>query len=676
MHKLCRTLNRLRLHTPRDRSLAFNRVFSATQSTKTGQQQPAAESGGPKEKIVIPARIDRSPTDILMALSATVGYDPTAPHYKYHDDPYLIPTSNANKKTFALAQEAGRKAAHWIRQENAKLFQHQEADPPIQAFVPTMVYTEESQVETSDLQKLIDSVEVKDAILVYNLLKKNGIEVGDELKQQMLELLCFYNHEDTLPEQFIEERWFRQGTVGRERQRKTWKDFELAEEIFHGLGEKRSEHYCALIRGMARYFQVEKAWALYQETVEKGIELDTNTFNSLLHIASFLKESYDKRWDLVCEVLTAMKQQGLRPNLGTLNGTLQTITTIGGYNHPRTYALKTLAEFKKLGIEPSLATWYYMLVIFCRERGPVSHVLHDIMNEVEGKAFTIQDPKDTFFFVTAMDVCRNHLHDKELAKRINQLLHHGENYNLIGDSYKESIYYRHYFTLLATTEPLESFLETYHLLVPNVYIPEPSVMEDILKSVEMNTAIEHVPLLWSHMVQFDHTGRENLVNLLLHIMVTNQPVAGEPKHADLVQRFSHIAWDLYSRMEERAAAPRATTTGLSGPILGDILLLCVRAGDYEKAVGIFTKLSKEQNSIIGEPRFDGLREFVDLCIASRTPSVAIQCLQYCSENGYSESAEMGRHIFSSFALDQNQVAKIKSLVGAEAVKPLNETKSQ
>ncbi|XP_058126412.1 small ribosomal subunit protein mS39 [Anopheles ziemanni] len=672
MHNLCRTLNRLRLHTC-DRSLAFNRVLTASKSTTTSttQRQPAAESNVPKEKIIIPTRIERSPTDILMALSATVGYDPTAPHYKYHDDPYLIPTSNANKKTFALAQEAGRKAAHWIRQENAKLFQHQEADPPIQAFVPTMLYTEESQVETTDLQKLIDSVEVKDAILVYNLLKKNGIEVSDELKQQMLELLCFYNHEDTLPEQFIEERWFRQGTVGRERQRKTWKDFELAEEIFHGLGEKRSEHYCAMIRGMARYFQVEKAWALYQETVEKGIELDTNTFNSLLHIASFLKESYDKRWDLVCEVLTAMKQQGLRPNLGTLNGILQTITTIGGYNHPRTYALKTLAEFKKLGIEPSLASWYYMLVIFCRERGPVSHVLHDIMNEVEGKAFNIQDPKDTFFFVTAMDVCRNHLHDKELAKRVNQLLHHGDNYNLIGDSYKESIYYRHYFTLLATTEPLESFLETYHLLVPNVYIPEPSVMEDILKSVEMNTAIEHVPLLWSHMVQFDHTGRENLVNLLLHIMVSNQPVADEPRHADLVQRFANIGWDLYSRMEERAAAPRATSSGLSGPMLGDILLLCARANDYEKAMGIFTKLSKDQNSVIGEARVDGLGEFINLCISNRTPSMAIQCLQYCSENGYPESAELGRHIFSSFALDQNQVAKIKSLVGAEAVKPIN-----
>ncbi|XP_050084303.1 protein PTCD3 homolog, mitochondrial [Anopheles aquasalis] len=659
MHNLCKSLYRLRLHTCH-RKPAFQHVLAANQST-------TAEP----EKIIIPRRIERGPTDILMALSGTVGFDPTAPHFKYHDDPYLIPTSNANKRTFALAQEAGRKAANWIRQENAKLFQHQEADPPIQAFAPTMVYSEESQVEETDLQSLIDRVEVKDAILVYGLLTKNGIAISDELKQRLLELLCFYNHEDTLPEQLIEERWFRQGTVGRERQRKTWKDFELAEQLFHAIETKRPEHYCALIRGMARFFQVEKAWALYQETIEKGIELDTNTYNSLLLIASFLRESYDKRWDLVCEVMSSMKQQGLRPNLGTLNGVLQTITTIGGYNHPRTYALKTLAEFKQLGIEPSLASWYYLLVIFCRERGPVSHVLHDIMNEIEGKHFTVQDPKDTFFFVTAMDVCRNHLNDKELAKRVNQLLHLGENYNLIGDSYKESIYYRHYFTLLATTEPLESFLETYHLLVPNVYIPEPSVMEDILRSVEMSSAIEHVPLLWSHMVQFDHTGRENLVNLLLHIMTSNPPTSGEPRHADLGQSFANIAWEAWKRQEDRAAGPRATgTTGISGQMLGDVLLLCCRANDYEKAVAVFTKLSKEQNTIVGDPRVDGLREFVGQCITNGAPSVAIQCLQYCSENGFPEAVELGRQIFNGFTLDQNQISKIRSLVGAEAVNPV------
>jgi pentatricopeptide repeat domain-containing protein 3 len=72
--------------------------------------------------------------------------------------------------------------------------------------------------------------------------------------------------------------------------------------------------------------------------------------------------------------------------------------------------------------------------------GPISSILVDIMDVIEGQTFTIRDPKDTFFFVTAMDICRNHLQDIDLAHRVDKLLHTGNNYDLIGDSFKESIY--------------------------------------------------------------------------------------------------------------------------------------------------------------------------------------------------------------------------------------------
>lgn len=66
------------------------------------------------------------------ALSSTVHADPTAAHYKFHDDPYLIPYSNLSKRSFALSQEAGRKAAQWIRQQNPELFQHRVAEPLVE----------------------------------------------------------------------------------------------------------------------------------------------------------------------------------------------------------------------------------------------------------------------------------------------------------------------------------------------------------------------------------------------------------------------------------------------------------------------------------------------------------------------------------------------------------------
>lgn len=95
-----------------------NRISACVRAIKT-----TANTASNSERIVLPKRISRSPTDILYALSCTVGRDPTAPHYKYHDDPFLIPYSEQEKETFALAQEAGKKAARSIKQEWPQLFE-------------------------------------------------------------------------------------------------------------------------------------------------------------------------------------------------------------------------------------------------------------------------------------------------------------------------------------------------------------------------------------------------------------------------------------------------------------------------------------------------------------------------------------------------------------------------
>ena len=61
---------------------------------------------------------------------------------------------------------------------------------------------------------------------------------------------------------------------------------------------------------------------------------------------------------------------------------------------------------------------------------------------------------------------------------MDELLHTGDNYDLIGDSYKEAVYYRNLLGLLFSTEPVEEFMERfYNKLVPNVYTPEPGIME-------------------------------------------------------------------------------------------------------------------------------------------------------------------------------------------------------
>lgn len=550
--------------------------------------------------------------------------------------------------------------------------QHTNADPPIKAYMPTMVYTEESDVDLNSLRQTIGNVEVSDSILVHSLLQRKGIDIPNDLKQQLLELICFFNHEDTLSEDLIEERWFSQTSVGKERQRKTWKDGDLAEQLFAEIEPKSVQSYCAIIRGMCKFYQVERGWALFQEAIEKDLPIDVNTYNSVIQVANFLKESGELRWELVQDILRIMATRMVKPNLGTLNAVMGLISTIGGYRQGRTFALQTLAEFQTLGIQPSLATWYFVLSIFCRERGPVSHVLVDILKQIEGKEFKISNAKDTFFFVTAMDVCRNHLSDKDLAKRLNTLLHHGNNYDLIGDSYKESIFYRHYFGLLCATEPLEIFMETYNQLVPNIYTPEPGIMAEILKHVDINGALELVPQLWSDMVVFDHVNRESLLQQVLKIMVDNRPNAELASQIGLDGRFMDIGWQIWQKIENQQEG-RTNQLIWTGRMLGDILILCSRCDDIEKANEIFRKLDKEEDKVSGTPGPAALETFVRLCIANKQPTQAIAALQYCVENGLPGNETLAKQITTSMTLDEGHLSKISTLIGGEKLRNKEDT---
>ncbi|XP_074027705.1 small ribosomal subunit protein mS39 [Leptinotarsa decemlineata] len=616
-------------------------------------------SSNVEQKIEIPKRIPRSPTDILRALESTISRDPTAAHYKYHDDPYLIPMSNIGKRTFAMAQEAGRKAAHWIRSEHADLFNHREADPVIEAFLPKMVYNENSKVTEEDLIKTISDQEVSDSQLVYKLLKDQGVTVSNRSCQALLELLCYSNGEDVLSSEYIEERWFKQGTKSKERARKTWKDSNFAEELFISMENPSAESYSALIQGMCKYYSVDRAWQLFEEAQQKGLVLHTNTYNSLISIANFLKESHDMQWSFITNLLSNMNSAGIKPNLGTLNAILYSLSTMGSGQSPKEAVLKVLREFKELGIEPSLGSWYFVLITYCKERGAISTILHDIMTHVENKEHNIRDISDVNFFVTAMDICRNHLRDAELGKRVHKLLLLGNNYNLIGDSYKESIYYRHYCLLMMLSMPLEEFMsQVYDILVPNIYVPEPGVMSELLKQVDLNGAIEYISKLWSDMIIFDHTNRENLIEAISNIMVNNGPETG----SELASRFSYIAWDIYSRIENQNEQ-KTNKIKFTGELLGNIMMLVLRNNDFDKASILMDKLDKGHQTIVGLPKFEALSLFIDQCIDNKTPTKAIACIQYCLDCGFPEVDVLAARLNEKLTLDENHLNNLAKIVG-------------
>ncbi|CAG9091060.1 unnamed protein product [Plutella xylostella] len=645
-----------------------------------GQKLP--QNSASSDGISPPPRIRRGPTDILEALAATVGPDPTAAHYKYHDDPYLIPLSNFRKRAYALSAEAGRRAAVWIRDNHAELFNmrewdppakmktpHYNADPRIDAYAPKPIYTSESKVTEEDLQYTINNSLVEDSLQVFQLL--GGMEgVGGDLRVKFLQLLCFYNEKEADSMEWMEERWFASNI--KERQAATWRTGGLAEKIFASIEPKTSEAYCAIIQGMAKYYQAERAHMLAQEAIEKGLVLSTDVYNSLLSCVGFLKEGTTMRTEALKATLAEMHKHGISPNQGTLTACLRSVSAWGGGRALQQLALQLLAEFKQIGIQPGLSAYYYMLCLFCKERGPKVDILSTILADLESReTLTAVEPTDTNFFITAMGVCSDHLQDINMAERLHTLLMKGDNYKLVGDAYKESIYYRHYVTVACRQAPFEKTTELLDTLVPNVYVPEPTVFEEIIKTLELGGAGARLAAAWSQLVIFGHAKRVRLVERLLQAMCScyqyqDDEVKAKTRAAaaDILSFGQLTDEEIAQKRDQRT--PQAQ---LSAQALTNIIQLCSDVTDkadphWEAVSEAAQRLRKEAVGVPTDPSV--LSSVAQATAAKGKPGIAALC------SDVTDKADPHWEAVSEAAVAQATAAKGKPGIAAALVMYLAE----
>lgn len=632
------------------------RMISSIESQKLPQTSHSDDGISP------PPRIPRGPTDILQALAATIGPDPTAAHYKYHDDPYLIPLSNFRKRSYALSAEAGRKAAAWIRDEHAELFSTREWDPPskiktpyfnadphIDAFIPKPIYTDESKVTEEDLQYTIKNALIEDSIKIYQLL--GGSEgVSNDLKLKLLQLLCFYNEKEPDSMEWLEERWFSANV--REKQSTTWKVGSLADTIFTSMEPKTPEAYCAIIQGLAKYYQAERAHLLAQEAIEKGIPLSTNVYNSLLGCIGFLREGVVLRIEALKDLLMKMNEQGLSPNEETLTACLKSVSVWGGGKPLQQLALQIIAEFKQLGIQPGLSAYFYLLCLFCKERGPRIDILSSILNDLENReSLEAKEATDTNFFITAMSVCSDHLQDINMAERVHALLMKDDNYKLAGDAYKESIYYRHYVTIACRHAPFEKTIQLLDTLVPNVYVPEPSVMEEIIRTLEVGGAGDKLAQAWSQLIIFGHAKRTRLVEKLLNAMCSCYPYQDE----EIKQKIRSAAADIlrFDEQSEEDAEKKDLRTPvkkLSANAVANIIELCSDSKEksdpvWDSVDTAIQKLQREEASgVPSNPQT--IADAAQKAIAVGKQGIAAAAVTYLAESGFEEAMSASVQVLS------------------------------
>lgn len=87
----------------------------------------------------------------------------------------------------------------------------------------------------------------------------------------------------------------------------------------------------------------------------------------MIQLSNLLKDNSEERKVVILNFFKTMDQNGVKPNVGTLNAALKCVSLFPQQDIAKAFSLSLLAEFKSIKVEPSLTTYYYLLLIFCRE---------------------------------------------------------------------------------------------------------------------------------------------------------------------------------------------------------------------------------------------------------------------------------------------------------------------
>ncbi|XP_030693311.1 small ribosomal subunit protein mS39 isoform X1 [Globicephala melas] len=619
---------------------------------------PEVEGAGATgtEEVVIPKKKTWDKVAVLQALASTVHRDATAAPYAFQDDPYLIPTSSMESHSFLLAKKSGENAAKFIINSYPKYFQKDIAEPHIPCFMPEYFEPQIEDISEAALQERIKLRKVKASVDMFDQLLQAGTTVSLETTNRLLDLLCYYGNQEPSTNYNFQQREqaeeLEEATEGSNEKPKrkaghqlgvTWRAKNNAERIFALMPEKNAHSYCTMIRGMVKHRAPTQALNLYTELLNNRLRADVHTFNSLIEATAFMaNEKSEEKWNNILDLLKQMVAQNVKPNLQTFNTILKCLRRFHAIG--KLPALQTLREMKAIGIEPSLATYHYIIQLFYQHENPSkgsSLIIYDIMNELTGKKFSPKDPDDDMFFQSAMRVCSS-LRDLELAYQVHDLLNTGDNRKFIGPDHRRYFYYSKFFGLLCLMEQIDVTLKWYKDLIPSVFFPHSQTLIDLLQALDVANRLELIPQIWKDSKEYGHTFRRDLKEEILMLM------ARDRHPPELQVAFADCAADIKSTYESQDA--RQTAPSWLASSLNHIAVLFLRAGRTQEAwkmLGLFRK----HNKIPGN---ELLNEFMDSAKASGSPAQAIEIVKLAGAFSLPICESLTQRLRADFTLSQEQ----------------------
>ncbi|KAK3590258.1 hypothetical protein CHS0354_041336 [Potamilus streckersoni] len=631
----------------------------------------AQTTGDVVEKIEIPKRKKRDSLSILKALSSTVGKDDLAPGYMFVDDPYLIPRNPREQKMFALSKSSGREAARYMISKVPDCFEQDTAAPHIPAFMPPKTSYDHTDPTELALIERIQMRHVKNAIEIYQHIKRNGSNLKEETMLRFLELLCVFNGQEPPPVPHPETVFFSSQEAQKKPRFKegikdasktTW-DNQLAETLFEELPNKTPEAYTYLIRGMAKYFEADKAFHLYSELKEKKISVGKEVYDTMLRMSGKYSTSSEECFKHIQDLFIDMSAAKVKPDVLTFNAALKSLNKFAGFlSDPKIrgvdYVGRYLAEMKFLGIEPCLATWAHVLFITCFQKNSDGAKLYEIIDHLQGQEMTFQDPDDLTFFSLAIKKVFFACKDLEIAYKIDELVNTGSNKKFLGDQNQINDYYNYFFRVLCMFETVDKIMEYYERLVPHTWLPYRNEFPFLLDTIEVEKAYRHLPRIWSDIMVNGYDYISLFADRVLTMMVsTTHP-------PELQHRFAMIAKHIMKTRDDLIEQQKKMSVEINAPMMGNIILLFLRDGQFDEAWNHFERYRCQHTKFAGLMLDDVYVEMVDNCIMQQDVRKAFVCVTLMGEMSASNQREMVEKIKKSFNLTDSEREELDLLVSS------------
>ncbi|XP_041258937.1 pentatricopeptide repeat domain-containing protein 3, mitochondrial isoform X2 [Onychostruthus taczanowskii] len=597
-----------------------------------------------QEEIVLPRRKTWDKLAVLQTLASTVNRDPTAAHYMFQDDPFLMPRNAANSRLYSLSKESGRNAAKYIIKNFPQYFDKTFAEPNIACLMPEALTPQTEGVSEEALRERIHLRMVKESVDMFDQLLQAGTPVSLETTNSLLDLLCFCGDGEPTPEKEQEEKESleepgvdasEQKTPKRQFQRGSqssgprWRENNHAERIFKIMPERNAHSYCTMIRGMVKHGAYSKAYDMYIDLLNERHKADVHTFNALIRAVPYLKERFIERWELAKDFLTHMAQQKVQPTLLTFNSVLKSLRRCGGVG--RTMSLFVLKEMEALDIVDAQS----------------SDIISEVLDEVEKRSFTAQDPDDANFFNTAMQVCCD-LKDIKLAYQLNKALEKGDNWKFL-DVDRSNGYWSKFFSLLCMMEQIEVVLKWYKETSSSLFYPSPKNILDLLQALDAANQLEVIPSVWEDVKQLGFSRRQDLLEEFLSLMSRDQ----HPSEIQLA--FANCAEEIKAVHE--AAGPGQVPLEWTGSALGHVVVLFARVGRTQDAWNMMEHFQKI-NRIPTEKVMD---EFLNCAKQNNCPDEAIKMVKLAASLGLPLSQRLKSRTEEEFQLSETQKKALESI---------------